>query len=448
MSIRMSRATFLRAAAGAGLGAFVASGCGSEQNNRGGAGSVEGSHIILQTITALEPNFKKFAEAYTKQFPDRTVEVRATTDSPPDYAQQLATARMSDSLPDLMFNVDFLADTLADNNVTLDLAPGISEGKLGSLTIDDFIDRFVGQYRPLGADDQITGLPVSADSSALFVNRTVFDAAGVSELPTASSSWEDLYELARQIHNNSDGTYLGMERPLDNGANRLVYGPVLRAFGATIYDFDTNSTDIGSGAALDGWRLLLDSYGDVSTPYSAKPQSDPAERFDSGNVGMAVMSSANVPGLRGALEGQDWDVVPMPEINGQSTAGGGSYGLSIAQTSPNQDAAFAFLAWFYDSDGGMKVAQEVANAIPPTLEGIKNGAWREQTPPENIAVFAESAQSAELGGRFPGKMQSQVSQALVTAAQQVLLEDRSIDDAYGEAQETINTTLKEESGDS
>jgi len=414
--------------------------CGSSGGN-GDAGKVDGSKIVLQTISALQPTFQKFADAYMKEYPKRKVEVRATTDDGTAYAQQLATARISGKLPDVFFNVDWLANTLASNNVTLDMAPGIKEGKLGKLRIDDFLPQFVGLFRPLQHPDQVTGLPVSADSVALFYNKDTFKKAGVTELPKASWTWDDMYRVAAEIHTKSGGKYVGLGSPLVNGGNLLTAGPVLKAFGADYYNAKTNKMDIASPDAIKAWTLLLGAYGDVSGPYSAAPTAPKELQFQSGNVAMAFATSGTVPSIRQTMANQDWDVIPMPKINGKSTAGGGAYGLSIAQTSKNQDAAWAFMSWFYDANKGMKVAEKVANAIPPTNEGIDHGTWRDVTPPANIGSFAKSARSAILMTPLPGSAGTTLTDAAIKATQQVELNGMSIKEAFTQAQDTVNAQL-------
>jgi multiple sugar transport system substrate-binding protein len=417
--------------------------CGSP-NSTGAAGEVAGSTIVFTTITALEPQFKQYAAAYMKEFPDRKVEVRSTTDKADEYAQQLATARLSGELPDVFFNVDFLAGTLAKNNVTLDLAPGIKAGKLGDLRIDDFVPQFVGQYRPLAAPDQVTGLPVSADSVGLFYNKSAFAKAGVTDYPKADWTWADMYRVAEEIQTKSHGSITGLAAPIGDGSAQIVYGPVIQAYGGFVYDAKTGTSGIGHPEAIKAWTTLLASYGVTSGKYTTTSD-DPTLKFGSGNVAMAIASRGAVPQTKKTLVDADWDVQVLPTINGKSTAGGGSYGLSIAQTSTHQDAAWAFLSWFYDTDKGMKVAQDVGGAIPPTDDGIENGSWKNGTPPPaNIAIFGESARTAVLLTQMPGASATVMADATKKATQQVLLQGRDIAAAFGEAEATVNAAIAKE----
>jgi multiple sugar transport system substrate-binding protein len=408
----------------------------------GGSTDVEGSTITLQTLSVLAPQFEEYAAAYMEEYPERTVEIKHDTNDWNQYAQQLATSRISNDLPELFLNVDFLSDTLSNNNVTLDLAPGIAEGKLEGLTLDEFLPQFVGQYRPIANPDQITGLPVSADTVGIFYNKTLFEQYGITEFPSADWEWEDMYRVAEQISVASGGAVLGLQAPLGDGNAPAVFGPVITAGGGFVYDSETNTSGIGQPEALKAWELMLESYGTISGPYSAT--TDASQSFDVGKVAMAVGARGSVPQVQENMPAEyDWDVQTMPLFNGNSTTGGGSFGISIAQEGKNVDAAWAFLSWFYQTEGGMKIAQEVGGVIPPTQDGIDNGIWKDGTPPPaNIAVFGEAARTAVLLAQLPGTAGSVQGEAIKKAVQEVLLQGRSIADAFGEAEATVNAQLE------
>jgi multiple sugar transport system substrate-binding protein len=89
----------------------------------------------------------------------------------------------------------------------------------------------------------------------------------------------------------------------------------------------------------------------------------------------------------------------------------------------------------------MKVAEKVANAIPPTNEGIDHGTWRDVTPPANIGSFAKSARSAILMTPLPGSAGTTLTDAAIKATQQVELKGMSIKEAFTQAQDTVNAQL-------
>jgi len=404
---------------------------------------LDGSSITIGTYSPLAPQYEVWAAAYMEDYPNRKVEILPVSDDFTKYQQILATQRISDTMPDLIFNVDFIANVFAQDDLVLDIAPMLNEGKDG-LKTDNFLPQFLGQYRPLNDPDKITGIPVSADSTALYWNKTLFDKYGVTEYPTDSWTWDDYLRVASELQAKSGGEIYGATPPAEDGSSISYWGPILLSSGAKIFDPATNTVDIDSQAAIEGWKKMLAFYPDATGPYSTA--GGDAWNFASGKFAMGVGSSAIVGAARTGLEGQDWDLARMPTINGNHPSGGGSYGFSISATTPNVDAAWAFLAWFYDAERGSLVAQspEGGSTIPPTLSGLEGGAWSEAEIPPNIEVLAQTAKDAQLMVAMPGSTQSVMTDATKTAFQEVLLNGASVEDAFKKAAEVTNAALAEE----
>ncbi|MEE4540377.1 sugar ABC transporter substrate-binding protein [Streptomyces sp. V4-01] len=427
-------------AAVAGTAALLAlvSACGNSSSG-GGAGSVEGSKITLSVQAGLVPQFKKYVAAYEAAYPNRKITVESLPDDATQYVQQLVTERLGNKLPDVLMNVDYAANQLADGNITLDVADRLKEGKLG-LKGSSFLPQFLGQYRPVSHPEEITGLPVSADSTTLFYNKTIFQKAGVTELPKATWTWDDLYRVGAEIQQKTGGRYAGLFPPLGIGDQAAVYNPVIRAYGGFVYDPKTKKSGIGEPAAVKAWTQLLKAYGTAAPKYSANSAGLP--KFEQGQTAMAFSVRATVPTQKETLK-DDWDVQTMPKIDGNPTVGGGSYGLSISRASNHQDAAWAFLAWFYSQDGGMKLAQATGQVVPPTLEGVDNGAWRQlPAPPQNEAAFAQDAKDAYLPPALPGAAQKALTDSVIKAVQQVELQHKSVASAFGDAEKAVNQALQ------
>jgi multiple sugar transport system substrate-binding protein len=431
----------LAATAVVSAAALALAGCAASGSSTGDAGKVDGSTITIGVVSQLESQFTLYASEYEKAYPDRTVKIRSISDDFEKYSQLLATARLGGTLPDVFFNVDFLADTLASNNVTLDLSSGLEAHKDG-LDLDSFLPQFVGQYRPVSDPDKVTGLPVSADSTALVYNKTLFDEAGVTEYPKDDWTWDDYYRVAAEIQSKSGGKIYGTVPPLMDGSSIVTFGPVVTASGGVIYDPKKNTSDISSPDALKAWESMIKFYGTASGAYTTSAD-DPSLKFESGSIAMNITSRATIASFRDSLKDYDWDVARMPTVDGTHVSGGGSYGLSIGQTSKNQDAAWAFLGWFYSQDGGMKVAQtpEGGGIIPPTADGLENGTWKDASTPAHLSVYAQTAKDAVLLPQLPGTAGSVLTDAVRTAVQEVVLNGSSVKDAFTKAQKTVDDAL-------
>lgn len=445
-SWRRRVAASLAAFVGVALMAACSGGSGGGGTD-GQSGAVDGSSITIGTFSPLAPQYKLWAEAYMKKYPDRKVEIIPVSEDFVQYQQTLATQRISGTMPDLVFNVDFLANTFAQDELVMDIGPFLEEGKEG-LSAENFVPQFLDQYRPLGDDKAIMGLPVSADSTALLWNKTLFDKVGVSTYPTEDWTWDEFVKVATEIQSKGGGNIYGATPPASDGSAISGWGPVLLASGLKIYDPDSNTTDIGSPEAIKAWKMLMPFYKEAGAPLSSEPGA-PGTNFGAGNVAMGISSSALIAGMRETLGDAEWDITRVPTVNGKHASGGGSYGFSISATSKNVDAAWAFLAWFYSDDGGFAVAQtpEGGGIIPPTLKGLEGGGlWAQAKVPANLKVLEQTAKDAFLMVPMPGNTQSVLTDSVKTAFQEVLLGGSSMEDAFKKAEETTNKALEEEAG--
>ncbi|WP_029138042.1 ABC transporter substrate-binding protein [Nakamurella lactea] len=436
-STRSRRALVLVALSG-----FALAGCSAAPDatseSTAPADPVDNSTITLQMNEGLVPQFKSYAEAYEKKYPGRTVTVVPGSADPATYLQDLTANRLAENLPDIIFNFDTLANRLDERKITLDISGYLAEGKDG-LKTDTFIPQFLDQYRPLSDTKKITGLPVSADATALFYNQTLFEKFGV-DLPTATWTWQDMYAAATEIYSKSGGKVNGLDI---QGYTPPIYNPVLQAMGAKVYDAASNTAPIASPEAIKAWQLLLEQYKTMQAAYTIKPDPN-APSFGNGGSAMVITVRAFVPSMQKSIKDDKWDVQVMPTIDGKSTVGGGSYGLSMTANAKHKNAAWAFLSWFYASDGGMKVAQESGQVIPPTVEGLEQGSWKSATPPPaNQEAFATNAKNAVLAVQLPGASQAVLDDAVSTAFQEVELNGKSVEDAFKAAQDKVNAALQE-----
>jgi multiple sugar transport system substrate-binding protein len=433
MAVRNRPRRRLRATAGLTAGALIlgVSAVGSAQS---AVPVGDGQPLDIATHVSLMDAFNAYAEAYNATGPAVPVTVRAFET---DIVQQLVTERLSGDAPDIIFdaaNAQFQRD-----GVILDLTPWLEEGKDG-LSRDQFVPSYLDSYISDPATGAIGGIPVSADTMMLFYNKDLFEKAGVTELPTADWTWDDMYRVAKQISDAGQGEYYGYF-PAIWGS---VYQPVLHANGTELYDPATNKFTFANEAGLATWELLLRPYVEgFGTPYQSG--GTPTDYFAAGQAAMYVGPRPVVAGFREALKDADWDVQVVPKVNGQNTVGAGSYGLSIMSDSDKQEAAWKFLAWFYDTDGGQQIASQYG-VVPATFDGIEGGSWRNDTnpvPANLTAVTDASVPASYLGGTPPPvEVIGDVDPALTRAMEEVLLGGKTVQEAYTAAQDELNATLE------
>lgn len=401
----------------------------------GGGGSPD---ILIGMNAGLVPDFTKYAAAFMKAYPKYKVTVKPVPDSQADYIQQLVTQGLSKTLPDIVFNYDGLNQTLNNNKLLFDMKPWLNEGKYG-LKGSQFLPNFLAQYE---VGDATTGIPVSADASVLFWNKTLFDKYGITDYPNNSWTYEHMYDVANQITQKAKGQVFGMAAPIGDGSGIFTYYPLLKAFGSNLYDPDTKKFVFADAGGIKAWTLALKPYIDkIAPPFTTKVQQ---KIFDSGQVAMNVAARPAVSQYRDSMKNSNWDVAQMPTVNGKSSTGGGSYSMSISANSNNKEGGWQFLSWFFSNGGGLKEA-EPNGVIPATKEGLTNGSWLQDTskvPASLIPVTKYEVQAAVLPNPVPDAVQPDMVPAIQKAMQQVILQGVPIDKAFTDAQDALNAKLK------
>lgn len=430
-------------------GAIALAGCGGSGGDTGGStGSGDGSeHLTLVVQGVLTQNFKPVVAAYEKANPEMEVTLTQGPQDESEYVTQLATQRLGGQSVDLFTTLGTLNDRFVDSGFAENLVNWF--GKDGGLAREDFASQYLDAYAPLKEPDAIGGLPVSADATVVFYNKELFKKAGLA-MPTDSWTYDEYLEDAQKISAVGDGQFWGLAPAPDGEVPatpwQAQWEPMITNMGGFVFDSKSNTVGVGEPKALEAWEVLLEPYQDGSIPeYSLVSGASPPT-FAGGQYGMEVCVRALIPSLQEAL-GDNWDVVQMPTIDGQRPVGGGSYGLSMAASSKNKETAWEFLNWFYSNQGGMKVLQATYSVVPPTIEGINKGSWRElPPPPSNIEVFPAAIKDAVMSMNLPGKARGSLDEEVSEAVQKVLLNGTSVEQAFQEAQDNVNALLEAEGG--
>lgn len=436
----VTRRQFLVRGAALSAGSLMATtlaACGKSSSSSGGADKV-GKDIAIGMNSGLVPQFSRYAAEFQKANPNFAVTVKAVPDAQADYIQQLVTQGLSKSLPDIVFNYDGLNQTLNGNHLLFDMKPWLDAGRDG-LSGSQFQPNFLAQYDVGGA---ITGIPVSADASVLFWNKTLFKKYGITDHPDDTWTYDHMFEVAAEITRKTEGKVYGMAAPIGDGSGIFTYYPLLKAYDSNLYDPDSQKLVFANPGGIQAWTEALKPYTEkFGVPYSTKTRTN---LFPGGTTAMEVNARPSVAVYRQSMKQYDWDVAPMPTVNGKSSTGGGSYSMSISAGSGNKAGAWKFLSWFFSTDGGLKAA-EPDGIIPATTEGLANGSWlkdKNPVPASLIPVTKYEVQNAILPNPVPDKVQPKVVPAIQKAIQQVVLQGVPVQKAFTDAQDSLNAQLK------
>ncbi len=180
-------------------------------------------------------------------------------------------------------------------------------------------------------EGHLWSIPFSANNVALFYRPSLFQAAGIKELPR---TWSDLAQAAQKLSQNDR---YGILLPLGKGEFTVFsWLPFLWSTGAELLENGIpNLNSRGAIEALSFWQdLVRQKYALLSQPERGYEE----DNFFSGKVAMQISGSWALQFI--ASKGIDYGVMPLPYAQIPATAVGGE-NLFMFKTNPDRQK----LAW-------------------------------------------------------------------------------------------------------
>lgn len=276
-------------------------------------------------------------------------------------------------------------------------------------------------------------VPFGTNNVGVFYRPSLFEAAGITELPT---TWEEFRQIAKTLTRQVNGqTQHGILLPLGKGEWTVFnWLPFMWSGGGDITAdnaADLNLVNSGAIAALQLWRDLID---DGSAILSQPERGYELDGFLAGRVAMQLTG----PWTLGQLQatGVDFAVMPIPAQTRAATSVGGE-NLFIFNTTPaHERAAFSF-AEFVASEPFQTQWAIGTGYLPVNLRSRQSQPYQEfiaQQPA--VDVFLKQAKDGRSRPIFAGY--SRVSENLGRAIESTLLGQSTPKAALETAQRRLN----------
>ena len=307
------------------------------------------------SFTALDTMLQAAKQEFEAANQGVTVELQPIQANDDDYGTKLALALRSPSTaPDVFYEDTFKVRSDVDAGYLLKLDSHL-EGWEEWDTFDD------GAKAAGRADDGGTyAVPLGTDTRAIWYNRKVLEAAGVT-LPWEPRSWQDILDTARKIKAN-DPTVIPFNMYAGKGTGE---GTVMQSFYELLYGTGSSLYDEETGKWVVGSAGFQDSLAFLKTLYDEQLAVSPAEALDA-NVWKKVFGEWLPNAKMGAtVEGsyapsfwqdggsyewpgyeQDMGVAPFPTQDGQAPGAvsmSGGWTLALGAETKEPDLAFSFL---------------------------------------------------------------------------------------------------------
>ncbi|WP_164199387.1 extracellular solute-binding protein [[Micrococcus luteus] ATCC 49442] len=308
------------------------------------------------SFSALDNLFQAAKQEFEAANQGVTVALEPIQANDDDYGTKLALALRSPSTaPDVFYEDTFKVRSDVDAGYLLKL-----DSHLEGWTDWDTFDE--GAKAAGLADDGGTyAVPLGTDTRAIWYNKKVLTAAGVS-VPWEPRSWQEILDTARKIKASDPSVvpfnmYAG--KATGEGTVMQSFYELLYGTGSELYDADAKKWVVGS-------QGFTDSLAFLKTLYDEQLAVSPAEALDA-NVWKKVFGEWLPQGKMAAtVEGsytpsfwqkggsyewpgyaEDMGVAAFPTQNGQAPGGvsmSGGWTLAVGAGTKEPDLAFDFLA--------------------------------------------------------------------------------------------------------
>ncbi|MBD0269700.1 MAG: extracellular solute-binding protein, partial [Cyanobacteria bacterium Co-bin8] len=272
------------------------------------------------------------------------------------------------------------------------------EGWLDQSPLKDQIDPAL--FDTMTLEGHLWSIPFATNNAALFYRPSLFEAAGITELP---QTWPELREAARRLtlDTNSDGRadQHGIWLSLGKGEwSVFAWLPFVYSAGGWISQADR--PDLVNEGAIAALQFAQDLIQDGSAILSPPERGYETDSFIAGKVAMQVTGPWNLPQMQAA--GIDFGVMPFP-VAEQPAAVVGGENFFLCQTTPEKTrAALTFFEYVLSPAFQQEWALKTGY-LPVNLRVKESSAYQDfirENPALN--VFLDQMQWAKARPILPG----------------------------------------------
>jgi multiple sugar transport system substrate-binding protein len=371
---------------------------------------------------------------YTEANPNVEVEHQAVAFD--ELINRITTGQLGGDAPDIyhFYNLwmpDFVASELLSTppeDIAADITAAYAEGTVGGASFNG----------------QAWGYPTEVNNYQLIYNKTMFEAAGLTAPP---ATFAELREHAQALTIGSGDSMTQAGFMFLQGWDSGVVHPwtsLLWSNGGQYVADDYSEALFNQQPGIDTLQLQADMISDGSALLSTLEDAD----FESGRAAMTIMANWWGGTIRASqLSIDDVGVAPIPTgEGGTSTAVQYEWLWGVSNTTPNTEAAWAFLKWLNSprSEGASSPMGDfltsALNAIPGRTSDQE--AHADVLGDAFVAPFVEALASSRSEPIIPGAQE--IKTVLQTQIESVWFgQTDSPADALNQAAEEANRILEE-----
>jgi len=285
-----------------------------------------------------------------------------------NYWTLLEAGASGGTMPDVFWMHSNTVQKYMENDILLDLTDYVA--KDSSIDMSKYYEGVTELYTRK-SDGKTFALPKDHDTIALLYNKAIFDKYGVS-YPTEEWTWEDMYEAAKKITEESKGEVYGMA--MNSSNNQDGWYNLIYSYGGKVITDDHKGTTIGSAESKAGMEMMRKLLT-VGAPQSVVAETGTDSLFMSSKCAMITQGSWMINTFYKAENHADyyWSLLPYADLNGNGKcekeerwSAYNGLGWAACAKTKNPDACYSLIAYLCSEAGQKKQAE-----LGVTMGGMK-----------------------------------------------------------------------------
>jgi multiple sugar transport system substrate-binding protein len=388
---------------------MVLAACGGNKNgnntdNAGDGGQPSGGdkkvQIRLSTWAGAE-EAKELQEILDELNAKSTTYEIVQDSNPAEYDTRIITQLSGSGGPDLFWVSAQRAAQFSSEGALLDITDRLNASNHAAAQLDDYYD---ASLAPFTHDGKVFGLPWLQQPVMLYVNKALFDEAGV-DYPDESWTWNEFLDAAKKLTKDANGNTADAA---GFDANNVVqWGFTLNGWppsqmfiwqnGGEVITEDMSESPIDSPEAIEALKFYADLVNGPVTPSQQVIRDRGFDQmFRNGQVAMFMGGAAD--NFESTMETVQAYMVPAGPSGTRATFGD-VLGMAINAKTKNPDAAFEALLDLTDAIHHWKIMPPRASLSE--LNTLKELHPHKERSLEAIIASMEYARTYRYSKQYP-----------------------------------------------
>lgn len=417
----------------AGLGLVSCSGGGTGGGDGGGHGDPKKGELTFVYMGDADQQkaFNALFAEFNKQYPDIKLKAQGIPSGNwATFSNTVATRLAGGQKIDIIQVATEGQRLFASKGVLTDLGPFISQDQK---YVDDYwndidpkLKEFNDKYAA-GPDGETVFIPGGFNTMGLYLNKPLFEQAGVALPADGNWTWDEFVAAGKQIKEKT-GAYM---IPADFGYFTGVM-PWLTTNGASTFNADWSQPTYDTPEAIASAEFAK-SLVDMGLAPKPGGQFDANTAFKQGKL-------ATIPGGRWPTLGiRDMKMVDQTEIVSWPTKVGhgspvGWDGWNISKKSENKQAAWTFIKFLMSKEAGEYFASIGGTIVPARNSVAASTAFTDNAPEGSIRLSEAMAYATAIPSIDRG---AEAQKAIEDAWSQIIAGQADAKTALTKAQQTL-----------